>query len=73
LLCEYLKVHCRKEKNRSLYNEDSEAGGICRLQTDMDLNAIKVNQPYKVLDAEKGWIEFQTKAGDIIQFYSVSL
>jgi chondroitin AC lyase len=51
----------------------SEAGGVCRLQTGMNVNRLKVQTPagakvaYQVIDAGKGLIEINTSAGDTVQ------
>ncbi|GHV11495.1 hypothetical protein FACS1894162_6990 [Bacteroidia bacterium] len=67
----FLVSATRKNGVTTFIQVRSEAGRLCRLQTGMDLNVIKVNKPYKVLDAETGLIEFQTKIGDIIQIATV--
>jgi hypothetical protein len=69
----FLLSASRKQSKTVFIQVESEAGGRCRLQTDMALNTVKVqtpegkNIPYKVMDKQLGLIEFDTHPGDIVQ------
>jgi hypothetical protein len=57
----------------------SEAGGLCRLQTGMDLNTISVQTlagqtvNYTITDAANGLIEMNTTQGDVIQLFDTTV
>ncbi|MCC8144946.1 MAG: DNRLRE domain-containing protein [Bacteroidales bacterium] len=67
-------VSATRDNGKTVFIQiESEAGGLCRLQTGMDLSNLNIkklsgeNIEYTTVDASAGLIEFTTQAGDIIQ------
>ena len=75
----FLLSATRKQSKTVFIQVESEAGGRCRLQTDISLNSLKAQTPdgkdipYKVIDRTQGLIEFDTRAGDIVQLSDTSV
>jgi hypothetical protein len=71
-------VSASRSKGKTVFIQvESEAGGLCRLQTGMSIAKAKVitlsgkNLDYTLVDEATGLIELSTAAGDIFQVHAV--
>jgi hypothetical protein len=66
-------ISAKREKGKTIFIQvESEAGGLCRLQTGMDVSKLKVKSlnnkeiSFSIIDNNKGLIEINTGKGDVI-------
>jgi hypothetical protein len=67
-------ISARREEGATVFIQvKSEAGGLCRLQTGMELTKLQLQTlsgdllPYEVVDRSSGLIEIHTAPGDVFQ------
>lgn len=74
----FLVSATRREGRTAFVQIESEAGGRCRLQTDIPICDLRLTDsqgrtiPFDVIDNKNGIIEFSTSPGDVLQIVNAS-